>query len=81
MPFHIPTPFAKSLVNVWVHGMYVRVHASVCACHKGQVESLSLHVSVRIYMYVCTCICASTYAHTIMVDRMLSTSLLIGIHA
>ena len=66
-------------VGAWY--VYVRVHASVCACHKGQIESLSLHVSVRIYMYVCTCICASTYAHTIMVDRMLSTSLLIGIHA
>ena len=42
MPSHIRNPFSKSLVNVRVRGMYVRVHACVCACHKGQIESLRL---------------------------------------
>ena len=42
MPSHIRKPFSKSLVNVRVRGMYVRVHACVCVCHKGQIESLCL---------------------------------------
>ena len=42
MPSHIRKSFSKSLVNVRVRGMYVRVHACVCACHKGQIESLLL---------------------------------------
>ena len=42
MPSHIRKPFSKSLVNVWVCGMYERVHECVCACHKGQIESLRL---------------------------------------
>ena len=56
MPSDIRTPF---LVNVWVRGMYVRVHACVCACHKGQIESLRLSTC----KCMCKCICVSTYAH------------------
>ena len=78
-PSHIRKPFSKSLVNVLVRGMYVRVHACVCACHKGQIECLRLSHDSSICM--CKCICVSTYAHTIMVDGKLITSLLIGIRA
>ena len=45
MPSHIRTLFSKSLVNVWMCGMYVHVHACVCACHKGRIESLRLSLS------------------------------------
>ena len=53
--------------------MYVRVT-------KGRLKAcVCLHDSVCICM--CKCICVSTYAHTIMVDLKLITSLLIGIRA
>ena len=52
MPSHIRTPFSKSLVNVWVRGMYVRVYECVCACHKVQIESLRLSTCECMYMRV-----------------------------
>ena len=33
-------------------GVYVRVHACVCACHKGQIESLRLSTCECMYMRV-----------------------------
>ena len=77
MPSHIRKPFSKSLVNVLVCGMYVRVYVRVT---KGRSKAcVCLHDSVCIC--VCKCIYVSTYAHAIMVDGKLIASLLIGIHA
>ena len=65
MPSHIRTPFSNSLVSnvrVRARGMYVRVHAcAVCACHKGQIESLRLSTCECMYMRICV----STYAHNV----------------
>ena len=41
--------------------MYVRVHACVCACHKGGLKAcVCPHVSVCICVF--KCICVSTHA-------------------
>ena len=64
MPSHIRKPFSKSLVNVWVRGMYVRVYVRVTNCRlKACVYLLD-----SVCMCMCKCICVSAYAHAIMVD-------------
>ena len=81
MPSHILTPFSKSLVNVWVCGMYVRLHVCVCACHKAQIESLRLSTCECMYMCV-LCVNVCTYNNGgLKVGWYACTSLLIGIHA
>ena len=49
MPFHIRTSFSKSLVNVWVRCMYVRVYVRVT---NGR---LRLSTCERMYRYIYAC--------------------------
>ena len=58
MPSHTRTPFSKCLVNVWVRGKYVRVHACVT---KGRLKAcVCLHVSA-VYACVSVFMCQRTH--------------------